>query len=200
MSAMKRFSHYSDLARQDSKSRVVTIGNFDGVHIGHQAVLRAAREEADRLGLELAVLTFDPHPAEILKPDARRLRLVETSRKAALLSACGVDVALFQEFNIEVNPRTTAERLSVSMQQITAIVKSMMKEAKLFIMDEPTATLGEHEVERLFEFIAKMKEKRVSVLYISHRMDEIFGIADRVTVLKDGNYMGTREVSDITKN
>ncbi len=106
----------------------------------------------------------------------------------------------FKEFDIEVNPKTPVEKLSVSMQQITAIVKSMMKEAKLFIMDEPTATLGEHEVERLFNFIAKIKKKNISVLYISHRIDEIFGIADRVTVLKDGNYMGTREVSSITKN
>jgi ABC-type sugar transport system ATPase subunit len=107
---------------------------------------------------------------------------------------------LFQEFDIEVNPKTTVEKLSVSMQQITAIVKSMMKEAKLFIMDEPTATLGEHEVGRLFEFIEKIKKKHISVLYISHRLDEIFGIADRVTVLKDGYYMGTKQVSGITKN
>jgi ABC-type sugar transport system ATPase subunit len=106
----------------------------------------------------------------------------------------------FREFNIEVNPRTTVEKLSVSMQQITAIIKSMMKEAKLFIMDEPTATLGEHEVERLFDFIARLKERNISVLYISHRMDEIFGIADRVTVLKDGAYMGTRELAGITKS
>ena len=106
----------------------------------------------------------------------------------------------FKEFDIEVNPKTPVEKLSVSMQQITAIVKSMMKEAKLFIMDEPTATLGEHEVERLFNFIEKIKKKNISVLYISHRMDEIFGIADRVTVLKDGNYMGTKVVSSIDKN
>ena len=86
------------------------------------------------------------------------------------------------------------------MQQITAIIKSMMKEAKVFIMDEPTATLGEHEVDRLFQFIEKLKKKNISVLYISHRMDEIFGIADRVTVLKDGNYIGTKQASDITKN
>ena len=101
MGAMKRFSHYTFLAREESKPRVVTIGNFDGVHIGHQAVLRAARKEADRLGLELALLTFDPHPAEIMKPDARKLRLVEPYRKAELLAACGVDIALFQKFDRE---------------------------------------------------------------------------------------------------
>jgi len=105
----------------------------------------------------------------------------------------------FKEFDIDVNPKTAVEKLSVSMQQITAIIKAMMKEAKVFIMDEPTATLGEHEVERLFKFIEKLKKKSISVLYISHRMDEIFGIADRVTVLKDGNYIGTKQVSNITK-
>jgi ribose transport system ATP-binding protein/inositol transport system ATP-binding protein len=106
----------------------------------------------------------------------------------------------FKDFDMDINPKTTVEKLSVSMQQITAIIKSMMKEAKVFIMDEPTATLGEHEVEMLFDFIAKIKKKNISVLYISHRMDEIFGIADRVTVLKDGNYMGTKQVSNITKS
>jgi ABC-type sugar transport system ATPase subunit len=106
----------------------------------------------------------------------------------------------FNDFDMDINPRTTVEKLSVSMQQITAIIKSMMKEAKLFIMDEPTATLGEHEVEMLFDFIAKIKKRSISVLYISHRMDEIFGIADRVTVLKDGRYMGTKQVSSITKS
>jgi riboflavin kinase/FMN adenylyltransferase len=99
MSAMKRFTQYSEVAAHNGRPRVVTIGNFDGVHIGHQAVLRAARKEALRLGLELAVLTFDPHPAEILKPGHLKLRLVAPERKAALLEACGVDLALFQKFD-----------------------------------------------------------------------------------------------------
>ena len=106
----------------------------------------------------------------------------------------------FKDFDIDINPKTTVANLSISMQQIVAIIKAMMKEAKLFIMDEPTATLGEHEVERLFDFIRKIKKRGISVLYISHRMDEIFDIADSVTVLKDGNYMGTKQVSEITKN
>ncbi len=105
----------------------------------------------------------------------------------------------FAEFDIELNPKTLVGRLSVSMQQITAIIKSMMKEARLFIMDEPTATLGEHEVERLFGFIDKIKKKNITVLYISHRLDEIFGIADRVTVLRDGSRIDTRRVSEIDR-
>jgi ABC-type sugar transport system ATPase subunit len=106
---------------------------------------------------------------------------------------------LFQDFAIDINPRTTVEKLSVSMQQITAIIKAMMKEAKVFIMDEPTATLGGHEVARLFDFIAKIKKKGITVLYISHRLEEIFGIADRVTVLRDGSWIGTRRIAEIDK-
>ncbi len=101
----------------------------------------------------------------------------------------------FKDFDIDVNPKIPVEKLSISMQQITAIIKAMLKEAKVFIMDEPTASLGEHEVQKLFEFIRKLKAKDISVLYISHRMDEIFDIADYVTVLRDGCYMGTKEVS-----
>ncbi|MHB1252882.1 MAG: sugar ABC transporter ATP-binding protein [Candidatus Humimicrobiaceae bacterium] len=106
----------------------------------------------------------------------------------------------FKDFDIDINPKTPISKLSISMQQIVAIIKAMMKEARLFIMDEPTATLGEHEIQRLFDFIRKIKKRGISILYISHRMDEIFDIADRVTVLKDGNFMGTRPVSEITKN
>ena len=105
----------------------------------------------------------------------------------------------FREFGIEIDPRTQVEKLSVSMQQITAIIKAMTKEAKLFIMDEPTATLGEHEVERLFDFIGRIKKKGITVLYISHRLDEIFGIADRVTVIRDGSYIGTRNIAELDR-
>ena len=106
----------------------------------------------------------------------------------------------FAEFAIDVDPRTVVGALSVSMQQITAIIKSMMKDARLFIMDQPTATLGEHETARLFDFISKLKTRGITVLYISHRLDEIFGIADRVTVLRDGLHVGTRPISEIDRN
>jgi len=75
-----------------------------------------------------------------------------------------------------------------------------MKDARLFIMDEPTATLGEHEVERLFDFISRLKTRGITVLYISHRLDEIFGIADRVTVLRDGRHVDTRLISEIDRS
>jgi len=86
------------------------------------------------------------------------------------------------------------------MQQIVAIIKATMTELRLLLMDEPTATLGEKEIRTLFSFMRKMREKGLTILYISHRLDEIFEIADRVTVLRDGRYQGTKRTADITKD
>jgi riboflavin kinase/FMN adenylyltransferase len=96
---MKRFDDYRQVQAIDSNPRVVTIGNFDGVHLGHTAVLKRAKREADRLALDLAVLTFEPHPAELLKPDGPKLRLVEPEKKLALLEKNGVDLVLAQRFD-----------------------------------------------------------------------------------------------------
>lgn len=96
---MKLFATYTEAATAISTPQVVTIGNFDGVHVGHQALLRAARLEADRMGLELAVLTFDPHPSAVLNPESARQNLVNAERKQALLADALVDTAVFQHFN-----------------------------------------------------------------------------------------------------
>ena len=98
---MKCMNRYQEIAREETPPHVVTIGNFDGVHVGHRALLGAARCRADSLGISLAVLTFEPHPAEILKPETEKLRLVTPERKRELLSECGVELALFQAFDAE---------------------------------------------------------------------------------------------------
>lgn len=95
-----RLAHdYSELGGGGAGPRVVSIGNFDGVHVGHAAVLAQARQEADARGCELAVLTFEPHPAELFAADGPRLRLADPALKASLLEARGVDLALFQRFD-----------------------------------------------------------------------------------------------------
>lgn len=96
---MKLFATYTEAAKQISTPQVVTIGNFDGVHVGHQALLAAARNEADRMLLELAVLTFDPHPSAVLNPEMDRQNLVEVKRKQSLLEDARVDTAIFQHFD-----------------------------------------------------------------------------------------------------
>ncbi len=88
--------------------------------------------------------------------------------------------------------------LSVGQQQMVEICKALMVDAKVLIMDEPTAALTESETEVLFEVIEGLRKKGVSIVYISHRMEEIFRLCDRITILRDGQYVDTRFIKDIT--
>ena len=88
--------------------------------------------------------------------------------------------------------------LSVGQQQMVEICKALMVDAKVLIMDEPTAALTASETEVLFEVIKSLRAKGVSIVYISHRMEEIFELCDRITILRDGSYIGTRFIKDIT--
>lgn len=88
--------------------------------------------------------------------------------------------------------------LSVGQQQMIEICKALMVDAKVIIMDEPTAALTESETEGLFKVINQLRKKGVSIVYISHRMEEIFALCDRITILRDGQYIDTKEIKDLT--
>ena len=96
-----------------------------------------------------------------------------------------------------INPRQLVEALSVSQQQVVEIVKALSVNCRVIIFDEPTAALTESETEALFRIIATLKEKGIAVIYISHRLAEIYRIADTVTVLRDGSLIDTKAVSEI---
>jgi riboflavin kinase/FMN adenylyltransferase len=98
---MRVLFDYRELTDPDGPARAVTIGNFDGVHVGHRAVLEHAVAVARHSGLELAVLTFEPHPAELFRPVELKLRLTTPARKVELLAECGVDLVLAQKFDEE---------------------------------------------------------------------------------------------------
>ena len=87
--------------------------------------------------------------------------------------------------------------LSVGQQQMVEICKALMVDAKVLIMDEPTAALTQSETEGLFKLIKSLRQKGVSIVYISHRMEEIFELCDRITILRDGTYVGTEKIKDI---
>ena len=103
---------------------------------------------------------------------------------------------LLKELSIDLNTRETVSNLSMAQQQLVEIVKALSIDSKIIIMDEPTAPLTEDEKNILFKIINNIREKGVSVIYISHRMEEIFEIADRVTVLRDGKKINTKAVKD----
>lgn len=102
--------------------------------------------------------------------------------------------------NVDVNPRLRITSLSPAMQEMVAIAKTVHKKAKLIIFDEPTALLSNEEVEILFGIINKLKADGISIIYISHRLEEIFTICDTVSVLKDGKHVKTMPVSETNQD
>ena len=98
---------------------------------------------------------------------------------------------------LDIKPTLRVEYLSVADRQLVEVAKALSRDFGVMIMDEPTAALSSAEVDRLFEIIIELRERGVAVLYVSHRLSEIFRIADRVTVLRDGRRVGTRPISEL---
>lgn len=106
---------------------------------------------------------------------------------------------IFDEYGFQLDPAMRVERLSPANQQMVEIARAISNNAKIMIMDEPTAPLAAAEVDLLFSVIAKLKAKGVTVIYISHRMDEVFQVTERITVLRDGQYVTTINTADTNR-
>jgi len=106
---------------------------------------------------------------------------------------------IFRRLNININPKAIVSTLSTAYHQIVEIGKAIALDARILIMDEPTAPLTEDEVTVLFSIVKDLRAKGTTIIYISHRLDELFRIADRVTVLRDGNFVATKDMSEVTK-
>ena len=106
--------------------------------------------------------------------------------------------AIFDELDIDVDPKEKVAKLSVSQMQMIEIAKAFSYNAKIVIMDEPTSSLSEKEVEHLFKIIQKLKDRGCGIIYISHKMDEIFKICDEITILRDGKWINTVQVKGTT--
>ena len=115
-----------------------------------------------------------------------RKRMEEDTKKA------------LDEFGLKIAPTTLVADLNIANQQLVEIVKAISFSAKIVVMDEPTSSLADKEVEVLFESIRQLTRRGIGIIYISHRMSELAKIADRVTVMRDGEYVGTRIVKETT--
>jgi ribose transport system ATP-binding protein/inositol transport system ATP-binding protein len=107
---------------------------------------------------------------------------------------------LLDNFGVNLDSRSLVSSLSVAQQQIVEIVKAISVNAKIIVMDEPTSSLSTNEVQMLFEIIKRLKSEGVSIIYISHKLDELFTITDRITVMRDGKTIGTVITKDVTTN
>lgn len=106
---------------------------------------------------------------------------------------------LFDQMGVDIDPSKPVRSLSPACQQIVEIAKAVSKNVKILIMDEPTAPLTTNEVDTLFRIIHDLKAKGVTIIFISHRLEELFEVADRVTVMRDGCYVGTENICDIDR-
>ena len=105
---------------------------------------------------------------------------------------------VLKEVNMNFDPRTKVGDLSVSQMQSVEIAKAVSANCRVLILDEPTSSLTQHEVDALFKIVEDLKSKGVAIVYISHKMDEILRISDEVTIMRDGQYIGTWNANELT--
>ena len=105
---------------------------------------------------------------------------------------------VFRQLEVDVDPGARVGDLGTAYWQLTEIAKAMAQDARVLIMDEPSASLARHEAEQLFELVARLKAQGISIIYISHRMEEVYRIADRITILRDGRNLLTKRLTDVT--
>jgi D-xylose transport system ATP-binding protein len=107
---------------------------------------------------------------------------------------------LLDDLNLSIDPRVQVGTLGIGRQQLVEIAKALSQNGKILVLDEPTAALTESEVETLFAILRKLTARGVGIIYISHKLDEVFAMSDRITVLRDGKTVGTNAAQDVTKD
>ncbi|MHB1314550.1 MAG: sugar ABC transporter ATP-binding protein [Christensenellales bacterium] len=107
---------------------------------------------------------------------------------------------LLKQMNLDLNASELVGNLSIAQQQMIEIVSAVSKKGRIVVMDEPTASLTEKEVDSLFNIISTLKARNVAIIYVSHRIRETFEIGDRVSIMRDGQFIGTRKVSETTSD
>ena len=104
---------------------------------------------------------------------------------------------VLDQLGVDLDVTRTVRSLPVAQQQLVEIARALQRQSRILVLDEPSVVLGKHDIELLYQVIRRLKSRGISVVYISHRLEEIFIIADRVTVLKDGKAVGTRQTSEL---
>ncbi len=169
------------------------------IRLGGAAVTIADTQAAQRLGiaaiyqepmvfpdLDVAENIFISHQGLGLLMDWRKLHDDAT--------------AVIERLGVTLDVRRAASGLTLAEQQTVEIARAISLDVKVLIMDEPTASLSAHEVDRLMQIARTLKSRGVAVLYISHRLEEVFELADRVTVLRDGRHISTRPIREVTRD
>lgn len=180
---------------------------LSGVHQPDEGTIRyrgeerrfAGPREAQRLGIsiiyqEFSLVPYLPAYENVFYGQEKRTPWGTLDRKTMKREASEV----LKRLGVEMDVARNVAQLSVAEQQFVEIAKALARDARILILDEPTATLTSQEAERLFEVMRALKESGVAMIFISHHLEEIFAIADRVQCLRDGKYVGTSPIADCT--
>ena len=166
---------------------------------GHPLVIRNPHD-AQQAGIGIIYQEFNLVPAMtvrenlFLRPGSHRLGFIRAAQERQQAE----DV--FSRIGVQIDPDALCRNLSVAQQQVVEIAKALLLDARILVMDEPSATLTLQEVEKLFAIVHELRSQGIGIIYISHRLDEIFELADRVMVLRDGEHVGTEPIDQLTRD
>ena len=168
--------------------------DFDGRRLGHYGP-----HEAQRLGISVIYQEFNLAPPLSVAENVFVGRQPRTRLGTVAFGRMRSDTQrILDSLDLPLDARRPVASLSVAEQQMVEIAKAISFQAKLIVMDEPTAALAEHETAKLFDLVRRLKEQGVAVIYISHRLEEVFALADRVVVLRDGRNAGELAIGEAT--
>jgi ABC-type sugar transport system ATPase subunit len=157
----------------------------------------ASPRDADRAGVSVIYQEFNLVPTLTVRENLLLGReAIFTSAAAERRQA----LELFARLGVRVDPEALVSELTIAQQQAVEIAKALGRQARIIVMDEPTAALTAQEAEALFRLIADLKARGMGIIYVSHRLDEVFRLTDRVTVLRDGRHVATRPTSGVSRS
>ena len=168
---------------------------FDGEEINARTPIEANEKGISTIYQELNLVLFQTVYENLFLGREPRTKFGSIDRKAMISEA----KRILEELGIEIDVTRPLKNYSTAIQQMVAIARAVSINAKLVIMDEPTSSLDTHEVQVLFRIIRQLKSKGISVIFISHKLDEIFEICDRLTVFKDGEYVGDSDIGELNQ-
>ena len=178
------------------------ISDYDGeLHVSGKRVQFQGTRDAESAGI--SIIHQELNLVEQLSIAANIFLGREIRNSIGLRSDHAMELAakdLLQQLDTDIDPRAPAGSLRVGDQQLVEIAKALSLNSQILIMDEPTSALTESEVARLYRVIAKLRERGTTILYISHKMDEVFQLSNRITVLRDGCFIRTLETSQTNAN
>lgn len=168
------------------------------IYIGGEPIGELTPKRAEELGISIIYQEFSSLPHISVAENIFLGRQPLTRHGFIDWKKCNSDSeAILQKVGLDIDPKTPVAKLKVAQQQMVEIAKALSKKARIIVMDEPTAPLTQREIDNLFRVIRELKEQGVAVIYVSHRLAEIKEICDRVTILRDGCYVGQADVKDI---